>query len=71
MPAASTVQNQSSSSATGAFVLLNQVDGWPRCENFMALTRELDPVGVDQLRDLLERNRVGNGQNGLEKGQCL
>ena len=71
MPATSTLQNQSTSPAAGAFVLFNQVDGWPRCENFVALTRELDSVGVDQLRDLLERNRVGNGQNGMEKGQCL
>ena len=52
------------------FVLLNQVDGWPNCGNFLVLTKEMNAADENRLRDWLESKRIEGPMNRLERTRC-
>uniref|UniRef100_A0A915D6B4 Uncharacterized protein n=1 Tax=Ditylenchus dipsaci TaxID=166011 RepID=A0A915D6B4_9BILA len=52
------------------FLVLNQIDSWPRCENFVVLMRRLDPLDVADVREYLEQQKVEGVFNKLEKAIC-
>ncbi|KAI6189915.1 hypothetical protein M3Y97_00060000 [Aphelenchoides bicaudatus] len=52
------------------FIVLNQIDSWPSCSNFIALTRSRIPDLVNNLRDFLEQQKVEGPFNKLEKVLC-
>ena len=52
------------------FVVLNQIDSWPSCANYIALARSRTPDLVNNLRDFLEQQRVEGALNKLEKVLC-
>lgn len=52
------------------FVVLNQVDSWPSCSNFIALTRTRTPDLTNNLRDFLEQQKLEGVFNKIEKVLC-
>ncbi|KAI6242011.1 hypothetical protein M3Y99_00278000 [Aphelenchoides fujianensis] len=52
------------------FVVLNQIDSWPSCSNFLALARTRTPDLVNNLRDFLEQQQVEGPLNRMEKIHC-
>ncbi|KAI1719428.1 hypothetical protein Ddc_08639 [Ditylenchus destructor] len=63
----------SSESANGTsadVIVLNQIDSWPMCENFIALSKDLDYTETAKLRDTLEDQKIEGALNKLEKVIC-
>lgn len=52
------------------FIVFNQIDSWPSCSNFIAMTRKRTPDIVNNLRDFLEIQRVEGPFNKIEKVYC-
>lgn len=51
-------------------VVLNQVDSWPSCDNFIALSKSAEYTEVAKLRDVLEGEKVESAMNKLERVIC-
>ncbi|KAH7712120.1 Protein R08A2.5 a [Aphelenchoides avenae] len=52
------------------FLVFNQVDSFPSCSNYIALTRGYNPETINRLRDFLEQQRVEGAFNKLERIPC-
>ncbi|CAD5224406.1 unnamed protein product [Bursaphelenchus okinawaensis] len=52
------------------FVILNQVDSWPSCANYIALSRSRDPANVNNIRDFMEQQNLDGAFNKIKKLYC-
>ncbi|CAD5232508.1 unnamed protein product [Bursaphelenchus xylophilus] len=56
--------------AASDFVILNQVDSWPQCSNFIALAKSRAPEEVNNLRDFMEQQNLDGVFNKVKKLYC-
>lgn len=53
------------------FLVLNQIDSWPRCDNFIALVRTNGNLEFsNELRNFLEDQKLESAFNKLERARC-
>lgn len=52
------------------FLILTQIDSWPRCENFIVLSRVQESQQIEAIRDWIEQEHLEGAFNKLEKVVC-
>lgn len=62
--------NENANGTSADVIVLNQIDSWPMCDNYIALSKELDYTETAKLRDTLENQKIEGALNKLEKVIC-